>query len=61
MEEAMETGKVGIAGSMDHATIKEQEGFRCHKCGKFHNTPYGSRGGPMRHWCSKECFEDERN
>ena len=57
----METGKVGIAGSMDHANIKEQEGFRCHKCGKFHNTPYGSRGGPMRHWCSKECFEDEKN
>ena len=57
----METGKVGIAGSMDHATIKEQEGFKCHKCGKFHNIPYGSRGGPMRHWCSKECFEDERN
>ena len=55
----METGKVGIAGFMDHATIKI--GFICHKCGKFHNTPYGSRGGPMRHWCSKECFEDERS
>jgi len=49
---------VGIAGAQDYKV--DSDNFICHYCHKEHECPAVAKAVPMRFWCSKECFENER-